>query len=77
MLLVKHYCSFMESTLDLLCVKQHVFADGLDGIELIVKWKFCKIDSTEGTAAKSTLDIKALKSYFRIFNQRSHKLRLL
>ena len=63
--------------MDLLCVEQHVFADGLDGIELIVKWKFCKIDSTKGTAAKSTLDIKALKSYFRIFNQRSHKLRLL
>ena len=55
--------------MDLLCVEQHVFADGLDGIELIVKWKFCKIDSTKGTAAKSTLDIKALKSYFRIFNQ--------
>ena len=68
MLLVKHNSSFIESTLDLLCVKQDVFADGLDGIELFVNWKFCKIDTSEGTATQSALDIKTLKCDFIIIN---------
>ena len=62
MLLVKHNCAFMEGTLDLLSIKQYIFANSFDRIKLTSFRKLSKVYSSESTSAKCAFDVKALKS---------------
>ena len=62
MFLVKHDCAFMEGTLDLLSIKQYIFANSFNSIKLPSFGKLSKINSAESTSAKCAFDVKALKS---------------
>ena len=62
MLLIKHDCAFMEGTLDLLSIKQYIFTNSFNRIELPSFRELSKINSAKSTTTKCALDVEALQS---------------
>ena len=60
MYLIEHDCTFMKGALDLLSIKQYIFANRFDCIKLPGFRKLSKINSAKGPPAECAFDVKAL-----------------
>ena len=57
---IEHESLLQEMILDHIILQELVLADGLDRVLFVSASQFCKIDTSKGTFAKLSTDLKAI-----------------